>query len=297
MSRVTLIVPRNPSKPLETSEIVGQVSGWGCVSLGTLLLQHGHEVEILDESSGPLDPDAVEADIVGLSIMTATAKRGYELADSFRREGRRVILGGAHASALPEEAAAHADCVVVGEGENAIARAVESRSPARIVQGTPVGRLDDLPLPDAGLALGRLDGQTFAPVFTSRGCPWGCDFCSESAMFGRRYRERGLDGVLAELALYEGRAVGFYDANLGVDRQRLKDLLRRMLAEDAVPPAWAAEATLDLAADGELLGLMRQTNCRALLVGIETLNPQVAPGYRKLLPRETRFQVVWVGWG
>ncbi|MHC5081039.1 MAG: B12-binding domain-containing radical SAM protein, partial [Planctomycetota bacterium] len=75
-----------------------------------------HEIQIVEEEFVDLDL-TLEPDLVGLSLMTANAPRGYEIADHFRAKGAKVVLGGIHPTILPDEGLQHADSVVVGEGE------------------------------------------------------------------------------------------------------------------------------------------------------------------------------------
>ncbi|MEI6634816.1 MAG: cobalamin-dependent protein, partial [Chlamydiota bacterium] len=121
----------------------------GPVYLGTILRDRGHEVEIYNEDFFTPDYSRLDADLIGISILTATAPRGYEIADKFPRG--KVIIGGVHASLLPEEAILHARQVVVGEAEEVIADVVEGRLKDPVVQGRPVADLDALPFPDLAL--------------------------------------------------------------------------------------------------------------------------------------------------
>lgn len=102
----------------------------GPLILGHILKTAGHQVEVYEELYTTLNYKRLTkgVDVFCLNAMTSTAPRAYELADRFRREtGARVILGGIHPSTLPEEAAEHADQVIVGEGERVILDVVEGR--------------------------------------------------------------------------------------------------------------------------------------------------------------------------
>lgn len=103
-------------------------------------------------------------------------------------------------------------------------------------------------------------------------------------MFGRRYRFRSTDDVLAELeVLYAKKPKGiffFYDDNFTASPQRTKDLLRRM-KEGGITPRWTAQARVDVARDPEMMELMRETNCAFLYLGLESINPKTLDSYRK----------------
>src|SRR6266481_2204653 len=75
------------------------------------------EVELFDEGIADV-PLELNADLVGMTVITGTAKRAYELADGFRKRGISVVLGGPHVTLIPEDAAPHADAVVVGYAED-----------------------------------------------------------------------------------------------------------------------------------------------------------------------------------
>lgn len=146
----------------------------GPVYLGTILKNRGHEVEVYNENIHAPDYANLKADLIGISILTPTAKRGYEIAKRFPRE--KVIMGGVHASLLPGEALEHARQVVIGEAEDIIADVVEGRRPEPVVQGRPVKNLDALPNPDFSLIRGYRSNPLVVPISTSRGCPFDCSF-------------------------------------------------------------------------------------------------------------------------
>jgi radical SAM superfamily enzyme YgiQ (UPF0313 family) len=138
----------------------------GPVYLGTILKNRGHEVEVYNENILAPDYAGLKADLIGISILTPTAKRGYEIAKRFPKE--KVIMGGVHASLLPGEALEHARQVVVGEAENVIAEVVEGRRQEPIVRGRPVEDLDALPVPDFSLIKGYPAYPLIMPISTSR---------------------------------------------------------------------------------------------------------------------------------
>ena len=160
----------------------------GPIYLGTILKNKGHEVEIYNEDIYRPDYSKLNADIIGISILTSTAKRGYEIAKKFPKE--KVIIGGIHASLLPHEALEFARQVVVGEAEDVIIDIVEGKRTEPIVYGEPIQNLDNLPHPDFSLIKGNRFPGLITSVSTSRGCPFDCTFCSVTKVFGRKYRFR-----------------------------------------------------------------------------------------------------------
>lgn len=257
----------------------------GPVYLGTILKKRGHEVEIYNEDFLTPDYSRLEADLVCVSILTATAPRGYAIADTFPRE--KVIIGGVHASLLPEEALLHARQVVVGEAEEVIADVVEGRLKDPIVQGRPVADLDALPVPDFALVKGFKPRIPIIPVSTSRGCPFDCSFCSVTKMFGRRYRFRSAENVMAELTERGKQKYFFCDDNFTANPARTRRLLG--MIEAAGIRGWICQIRCDVARDKELLNAMARAGCAVVCIGLESINQKTLRSFGK---RQSVRQIV-----
>lgn len=257
----------------------------GPVYLGTILRDRGHEVEIYNEDFLTPDYSRLEADLIGISILTATAPRGYEIADKFPRE--KVIIGGVHASLLPEEALLHARQVVVGEAEGVIADVVEGRLKDPVVQGKPVEDLDALPFPDFALVKGFKPRIPIIPVSTSRGCPFDCSFCTVTKMFGRRYRFRSAENVMEELTRRGAHRYFFCDDNFTANPART----RRLLAMIEASPirGWICQIRCDVARDKELLAAMERAGCNVVCIGLESINKETLRSFGK---RQSVRQIV-----
>jgi radical SAM superfamily enzyme YgiQ (UPF0313 family) len=198
--------------------------------LGALTLKHDDqiELELIDADLGDFHPEELEADLVGISAMTATAPWAYATADALRARGLRVVLGGIHATALPEEAAAHADAVVVGEAESVWGEVIEDARAGRLRPRYDGVRLplDDLPMP----LTGRVEGPyRFRALFTARGCPYGCTFCSVRRFFGDAIRVRPIAHVVREVEECCGSVYFNGDDNIwGGDHERSVALFRAL---------------------------------------------------------------------
>lgn len=164
--------------------------------------------------------------------MTSNSLRGYELADMFHKNSHaRVIMGGMHPTVLPEEAAEHVDQVIVGEGESSILDVVEGRITDKIVYSKPIENLDEVPFPDYSIL--KTPCQA-ANVISTRGCPYRCTFCTTSRMFAP-YRQRSVDNVIEEIRMYKRlgfKYMNFEDDNFTADKERAKEICRRMIAEN-----------------------------------------------------------------
>ncbi|MDD5020366.1 MAG: radical SAM protein, partial [Candidatus Omnitrophica bacterium] len=238
----------------------------GPVYLGAILKARGHEVAVYHEDIFTPDYTALDADLVGISILTSTARRGYEIAKKFPKE--KVIMGGVHASLLPEEALAYARQVVVGEAEGVIADVVEGRRTEPIVQGHPVEDLDALPYPDFSLIQGFPASPLILPVSTSRGCPFDCSFCSVTKMFGRTYRFRSHESVIKELKSRRSKSFFFCDDNFTANPKRTRLLLDQLLQYKI--RNWVCQVRCDAAKDKELLNLMAKAGCGVVCIGFES---------------------------
>jgi radical SAM superfamily enzyme YgiQ (UPF0313 family) len=254
------------------------------------------QVCIIDEKVERLDLDQ-EADLVGITAMTTTVARGYEIAAHFRRRGCKVVMGGMHVSCLPEEALAHCDSVVVGEAEVLWPALLGDfdhhalRPVYRHENGLPP--LANLPRPDWELY--RPKNYISAHfVETTRGCPIDCEFCAVTSAFGGKYRNRPLEEVLAELRglrPFEGwltlkRCVFFVDDNIISNRAYARELLRR-LADYRLN--WFGQASVNIANDPELLKLCQQSGCIGLFIGFESLSPATLQAVGKRVNQPERY--------
>lgn len=201
----------------------------------TLRAMPGAELTLIDANVTPIDPASVEADLVGISAMTATATWAHATADALRARGVPVVLGGIHPTALPGEAAQHANAVVVGEAESVwpavLADAVAGRLQP-FYRGERLA-LDNLPQP----LFGALDGPyRFRAIITTRGCPYHCTFCSVRRFFGDTVRFRPIDDVVAEVAKVPGSLYFNADDNIwGADVDRSIALFERLATEAKRP--------------------------------------------------------------
>jgi radical SAM superfamily enzyme YgiQ (UPF0313 family) len=237
------------------------------------------EVQLIDENVELVDTSA-PCDLAAISCSTATALHGYEIADAFRSKGVPVIMGGAHPTALPEEALEHADSVVIGEAETVWGQVIADAEAHRLQRVYRADRLADMttyPIPRRDLL--KPKGYLLRGTLeTGRGCPQNCTFCSVSRTFGRGRRLRPIRDVVAEVEQLDTDTIIFMDDNILAPPQRAKELFRELAP---LKRKWGGQAWLPPLADVEMLTLLRKSGCVALFVGLESISEAALRGANK----------------
>jgi len=254
----------------------------------------GYDVRIVDEEHETIDFDE-PVWLVALSAQTPVAPRAYEIAREFKKRGITVVMGGIHASTLPDEALAYVDAVIIGEGEpvwQGVLQDLEAGRLRKTYRSEPVNDLHEHPVPRRDL----LNMPFYLPltmVETTRGCPYKCDFCGVSRFFGHRYRMRPLDEVTAELRqlfrpglrhgtsrllarlgldlpyFIERRLIYFIDSNFAANRDYTMQLMQVLEELDLL---WWSHMTVDIAGDDAFLRAMSASGCIAVNIGFESLS-------------------------
>jgi len=228
--------------------------------------------EIADLKSEAELPD--DYDLVALTSLSAQIGEAYKVADFYRSKNIPVIMGGLHVSSMAEEALQHCTSVVIGEGEPLwpeVLRDFESGSLKPFYRHWPHGTFDlrDAPMPRFDL----LDPDKYnrITVQTSRGCPHKCEFCASSILLTPKYKLKPVEKVIAEIKaikrIWPRPFIEFADDNSFVHPAHYKQLLRELAKENL---RWFTEADLNVAKDDELLGLMRDSGCQQILIGLES---------------------------
>ena len=244
------------------------------------------EVRILDECVEPVDFDA-EADLVGITAMTCLAPVAYRIADGFRARGKTVVLGGIHPTLLPEEAAAHADAVAVGEGELVWPQILEDFQRGclkQIYRADGFVKMETLRPPRRDLLHPK--GYVLQTVQASRGCPYDCSFCSVTATLGRDFRCRPAAELVEEIASLPTRYLFFVDDNICGVRRQARELFRALIP---LKLGWSGQATAGIADDDEVLDLAAESGCKVLFLGFETFSDQALKKLGRHEKWEDRF--------
>ena len=304
IKRITMIEPKNDQLHIFSKFELPRL---GSILLATLMRDKGFQTESLFLKSKDILSRTIDADLVGISTITATAPAAYAVADALRTRGIPVVFGGPHVSFLPEEALQHGDYCLTGEGETGfpmLVEALNANGDLSAVPGLvwrqdgairknpaapPIEDLDSLPFPDfsllnmGGKKMGSTGlGRGTIPMQTSRGCPFDCTFCSVTGMFGRRYRHRSTANIIAELSQYDPAQViiFFYDDNFAANPRRTKELLREMIRL-RLGFQWSTQVRSDIARDPEMLDLMAEAGCTVLYIGFESVDPKALAEMKK----------------
>lgn len=228
------------------------------------------EIEIADEGVQLVDFEA-KPDLVAISIITGTSLRGYAIADHFRRRNIPVVMGGVHVTLMPDEAAQHADCIVIGYGEEAWPKLLRDFSRGKMEQSynglTPPSLIN---YPIARRDLLQTKGYiTNSTIWATRGCLNDCDFCSIPATWGSNFFMRPVDEVVAEAASLPGKEFVLLDPSPMEDIAYAKKLFTAM---KSINKHWFGLSTTKIGEDPELMKILGESGCKGLLVGFESVN-------------------------
>jgi radical SAM superfamily enzyme YgiQ (UPF0313 family) len=247
-----------------------------------------HSVTVVEEEFERI-PFEREFDLVGISCMTANSPRAYQLADGFRQKGTKVVLGGIHPTILPDEALQHADSVVIGEAEGVWKNLLED-----IISGHLKQKYND-PDPDLSIYIPKnfakiLRRKPFniLPVITTRGCPYDCDFCSVTNIFGKKIRHIPVENIVRDIVSSGGKKVIFYDDNIIGQPKYAKELFK------AIKPLnirWVGQATISLINDTDLMRLAVESGCMGLLIGLESISESQMKSMKKCIKELDRLKL------
>ena len=228
------------------------------------------DVEILDARVKPVDYDA-RVDLVGITGFTAEMPSAYSIADNFRKKSVKVVMGGVHVSAVPDEALKHADAVVIGEAELVWEKLLADFQRGELKQKYKADHLCDM----KNMAIPRrelLDRSMYSGFYTlqaTRGCPFNCDYCAVTAFFGHEFRVRPVDEVIEEIKGFEKKEFFFMDDNIVGRPKYAKELFRKLIP---LKVTWGSQASITMAKDPELLELYAKSGGKYAFIGFESLS-------------------------
>ena len=238
------------------------------------------DITVVDEDVSKIDLSS-DFDLVGISCMTATANRSYQLSDILRQRGSKVVLGGIHPTILPQEAIQHADAVVIGEAEGCWADVINDFKKGRLQKfyHVPEPDLSTFPFPRRDF---HLDKALFNCVglVTTRGCPYACEFCSVTDFYGRKIRHRPVSMVVEDIKQSGSKTFLLLDDNVTGHPEYSKELFEALIP---LGIQWVGQSSISLAKDKDMMKLCRLSGCRALFFGLESVSLASLTGMKKTL--------------
>ncbi len=228
------------------------------------------EFRLFDEGTGNLPLD-LDADLVGMTVITGSSLRAYELSAHYRRRGIKVVLGGPHVTLMPDEAAQHADAICTGYADRAWPELLRDFSRGamkpRYVQAPD---LDLAGLPFARRELfDKRDYLTQAVFEATRSCAHDCEFCVAPAAWGRKQLQKPVEDVVADIRQFGAKRIIFIDLNLISDKHYARELFTALVP---LRIKWFGLSTSLIGRDHDLMELMARSGCSGLLIGFETIS-------------------------
>ena len=236
------------------------------------------ETRFYDERIEPLPLDE-PTDLVAITVETYTARRAYQIASHYRRQGVPVVLGGYHPTFLPDEALQFADAVVIGDAEGIWPQVIDDAANGRLARSYQQREFPSLDrvCPDRSI----FKGKRYAPVTLvqyGRGCRFNCNFCSIRAFYGSSLRQRPVEAVVEEIKRTKRKFVFLVDDNIFVDIPKAVELFEALIPLKIL---WSCQVSIDIARQPELVRLMRRSGCINALIGFESLDERNLKQMRK----------------
>lgn len=229
------------------------------------------EVKFYDDRMEPI-PYEEPTDLVAISVETYTARRAYQIASTYRRRGVPVVMGGFHATLIPEEVSQYAEAIVIGEAENLWQQVIKdfrAGGMRRTYESAGRPSLQHV-RPDRSI----FKGKRYLPiglVEAGRGCHLKCEFCAIQSFFGSTQTRRSIEDIVNEVGQIQKPLIFFVDDNFTSNMDEAKELMRSLIP---LKIKWVSQASIHSAHDEEFLRLARESGCQGLLIGFETLNPK-----------------------
>ncbi len=228
------------------------------------------QIQIIDEGVEDIDPN-LDADLIAITAITGTSRRAYKFAEKFRSRGIPVVMGGVHATLVPNEVAQYADSVVVGYGEEswpALLRDFKEGKMKKFYYQSQNHSLAGMPFPRRDM-LKKNGYTTIWSIEAARGCLNNCDFCVVPAAWGRKLYQKPVDEVIAEIKQMKAKHLIFIDLSPTEDINYSKKLYNAMIP---LKLKWFGLSTTKICHDNELLELAAKSGCKGLLIGFESVD-------------------------
>lgn len=235
------------------------------------LTPKGNDVTLIDDRMDEIDYN-IGYDLVGITTTISTSYRAYQIAEEFRKRGVPVVMGGFHATLMPQECLEHCDAVVEGEAEYSWPELLEDFSKGRMKRSYRAEKYHDLknlPLPRWDLLDLKKYFVPFLPLMTTRGCPFACSFCEVPLVYGTRYRHRPIAEVIEDVKRIPTGKIQIVDDNIASSHDYAKELFRALIP---LKVRWSCLWTINTSNDTELLDLAVKAGVYHVNIGIESIS-------------------------
>ncbi len=249
-------------------------NGFAPLSLTTIAAsvpkKYNAEIRIIDEGMQSVNYDKMSFDIVGISCCASSANRAYELAEYWKKRGTYTLIGGYHATLLPDDALKHCDSVLCGFGEYVFPEFLEDYSAGKTKKIYISDCEKDMKtvLPNRDL-IKNIPYYAKNTMYATRGCTNNCSFCSVNKFTSSRYIKRPVNEIVDEIKENNFKTVYFMDSNFTMEHEYTKELLEALLPLNI---SYYADVTADAYLDTELVELLQKSGCFQVFIGFETLN-------------------------
>ncbi len=246
------------------------------------------KIDVIDENSQKVNYDKEKYDLVMLSFETSSSATAYRHCAEFKKRGAYTVCGGYHATALPDEAAAHCDTVIIGPAEISIPSFIKD-----FVKGTPQKFYKNYDICATDFTIPARDKITkrkklaIPAVVADRGCNNCCKYCSMRTMW--KSNPRPVESVVEEIKALKSKQVIFYDPNFFGKREYALELMQAL---KPLKILWASNATADFGYDHELMQAAYESGCRGVLIGLESLNSQSLTGAAKRFRTPDKYEEI-----
>ncbi|UCE04633.1 MAG: radical SAM protein [bacterium] len=236
--------------------------------LAALTPEH-HEVRIVEEYLEDIDFES-DADVIAISGQMMQFDRCKDISTKFRAVGKITVLGGYLSSLVPDHVEGLFDAIVIGEGDELWPKILSDikcgQLKNRYEQIKPVD-INNLPVPRYDLI--KKDRIVVYPVQATRGCPFKCEFCSIATIFSGRYKKRPINQILRDIEATKSHNINFCDDNLCEDIEFAYKLFTAMAGSKV---RWGTQTTINVARYPKLLKKARESGCRLMALGVETIS-------------------------
>jgi len=247
-----------------------------------------HHIDTVDESYETINFD-VRYDLIAITCMTYDAPRGYQIADEFRKRGIAVVIGGWHASAMPEEAKQHVDCVVIGEAELIWPRLLKDFEDGNLKPFYKQEKPIDPKLIPAARRDVTHDNSKYTGIEASRGCSVGCDFCAISNKPGGNiFRPRPIENIIEEIKNIEQKFLFFFSPSMTMNPEYSKNLFNEMIGLNKKFSCYGNVNVLGR--DDELLRIAKKAGCVGWTIGFESVSQETINNMGKKSNKVTEYE-------